>query len=61
MRVTSYGETNVGRKRAHNEDNFLEYPEGLLFVVADGMGGHGYGEVASQMVVDTMRRFYEHA
>ena len=61
IRVTSYGETNVGRKRAHNEDNYLEYPEGLLFIVADGMGGHGYGEVASQMVVDTMRRFYEHA
>lgn len=61
IRVTSYGETNVGRKRTHNEDNFLEYPERFLFIVADGMGGHGYGEVASQMVIDTMRRFYDHA
>jgi PPM family protein phosphatase len=61
IRVTSYGETNVGRKRAHNEDNFLEFPERLLFVVADGMGGHGYGEVASKMVVETMRKFYDHA
>lgn len=60
IRVSSYGETNVGRKRAHNEDNLLVYPEQLLFVVADGMGGHGYGEVASQMVVDTMRAFIDH-
>ena len=61
IQVTSYGETNVGRKRAHNEDNFLSFPERMLFVVADGMGGHGYGEVASQMVVETMRKFYDHS
>ena len=61
FRVTAYGETNVGRKRSHNEDNYLSFPERNLFVVADGMGGHGYGEVASQMVVDTMKGFYDRA
>lgn len=58
--MTSYGESNVGRKRAHNEDNYLLFAEQLLFIVADGMGGHGYGEVASQMVVETMRTFCVH-
>ncbi len=61
IRVTAYGETNVGRKRSHNEDNFLSFPERNLFVVADGMGGHGYGEVASKMVVETMKTFYTNA
>jgi len=61
IEVTAYGETNVGRKRAHNEDNLLVYEEERLFVVADGMGGHACGEVASGMVVETMRDFYERA
>ena len=59
FQLKSYGETNVGRKRAHNEDNLLVLPDQNLFVVADGMGGHACGEVASEMVVSTMREFYE--
>ena len=37
--------TDVGRKREHNEDNFLVDKKLGLFVVCDGMGGHAAGEV----------------
>ncbi len=52
------GETNVGMKRAHNEDNFSVDDDDHLYVVADGMGGHASGEVASQMAIDTLREFF---
>ena len=58
LKLIYYGQTDVGRKRTHNEDNFFLLPEENLFVVCDGMGGHASGEVASQIVVDSMREFY---
>lgn len=45
--------TDTGRVRDHNEDSALA--EGGIFVVADGMGGHAAGEVASGIAVETMR------
>ena len=57
-RVIAYGETNVGMKRQHNEDNYCLMEDDHLYVVADGMGGHASGEVASQMAIDTLGEFF---
>lgn len=46
--------TDVGKKREHNEDNFLVDRKMSLFVVCDGMGGHAAGEVASAIAVRTV-------
>lgn len=58
-RVIVAGETNVGMKRSHNEDNFAVIDDDHLYVVADGMGGHASGEVASKMAIDTLRDFFK--
>ncbi len=57
MTCIFFGKTDVGMKRNHNEDAFLTDP-GLNFaVVADGMGGHAAGEVASELAVDRISSF----
>ncbi len=48
------GRSDVGKVRQGNEDSFFADGEQGVFIVADGMGGHVAGEVASQMVADTV-------
>jgi serine/threonine protein phosphatase PrpC len=52
MRIRYFGHTDIGRKRAHNEDAFLADPELGLFIVCDGVGGRARGEIASSETVD---------
>jgi protein phosphatase len=51
------GISDTGRVRKTNEDRFVSDPEFRLFVVADGMGGHNAGEVASRIAVETLQSF----
>ena len=57
MNILARGGTDIGRKRALNEDCYGIFDELGLFVVADGMGGHAAGEVASRAAVDALREF----
>lgn len=52
--MVSAGVTNPGRVRSYNEDAFLDAPDRHLWVVADGMGGHSAGDLASAMIVERM-------
>jgi PPM family protein phosphatase len=53
LRLASAGSTDVGKVRRINEDSFLVGPG--MYAVADGMGGHAAGDVASQLVIDACR------
>jgi PPM family protein phosphatase len=59
MKVKAFGATDVGKKRTNNEDSFALKPEHDLFVVADGMGGHSSGEIASQLAVSHINSFFD--
>jgi len=51
MGLIAAGATDIGRKRKTNQDSYFLSLEKKLFVVADGMGGHNGGDIASQMAV----------
>lgn len=56
--LRSAGLTDVGQEREHNEDSFGLMREFNLFLVADGMGGHRAGDVASRLAIESVKEFF---
>ncbi len=54
MKLVAAGLSDVGRERDHNEDSYAVEDDLGLFIVADGMGGHQAGEVASALAISTV-------
>jgi serine/threonine protein phosphatase PrpC len=59
LQIEAAGQTHAGRVRDGNEDSFAVLSHHNLFMVADGMGGHSYGEVASMMAINTVEDFFD--
>jgi serine/threonine protein phosphatase PrpC len=58
MRAIAFGMTDVGLQRDHNEDSYAVLSEYGLYIVADGMGGHRAGDVASRIATDSISEFF---
>jgi len=59
MRAVAAGLTDVGLQREHNEDSFAILSDQELFIVADGMGGHRAGDIASRLATEAIRDFFQ--
>jgi len=59
MRLKCAGLTDTGMCRDHNEDSFLVSQTESFVIVADGMGGHQSGEVASSMAIQEIKDYYD--
>jgi protein phosphatase len=59
LRAIAAGISDVGLQREHNEDSFIVLKEYDLYVVADGMGGHRAGDVASKLATETISEFFK--
>ncbi len=57
--IQARGNTHVGRVRSSNQDSYLCDDKRLLYVVADGMGGHAGGEIASSLAILNIRNFVD--
>lgn len=56
MQIIAQAHTDIGRKKRSNEDTFLIDPKSTLYIVADGMGGHAAGEIASATAVESAQK-----
>ena len=54
VKLIAFGKTDIGVERTKNEDHFCSDEDIGLFIVADGIGGHASGEVASKMAVEVI-------